>query len=362
MDITSAFVNKEKSWYNAAIMPIAEPLRVSWVPNDLRLSSDRRHLSDPGAMNIPQSNLIVNELLTRGFVEETLSSRDPSYRGGSVDSVFVDPFTEGLKNFIFLIHVRGRQRLLQPFILVLSKGNDNLNNEVRTDYRDLKDISVQLDERRLTRFVPRPYVLGEARGFPGFSVEYLPNHYEMVCANAPELEEVFNMQFAALMMNPTRPSTLLDSLNGGTELWNNKMARNYLIMIGKARQARTAALADESIRRSTFYTTEDRIKLEMIARLYMLNQLTGSVSSQFRVNAGDFMIKLTDFDLRLITVRGGLTPKDEVQFRDWLLNFQEHTVNANPELERHFLLFDGNEELIKKGIDKGRQLMSSRVR
>jgi hypothetical protein len=99
------------------------------------------------------------------------------------------------------------------------------------------------------------------------------------------------------------------------------------------------------------------LKEEIVARLYVLFALTGKVPRAFSVSAGDFMAdpNKPDFDLRLITIRGGWQELPEKKFVQWLLTRQA-SFPPTPEIDlptEHFPILDVDGRIIAAGLEKG---------
>lgn len=291
------------------------------------------HLHSQGTtMSYRENVLAAAGLLNKPFVFSTLSQRKRSVlEGGTLisDGTMIQL---GIKNTIFGIDVGG-----DTFVLVVSKGTEKLKKGVEAEFDNLKKLREALYRRGLPMFVPQVYELARGDIVSGFSFEYLPDHAEL------RQNAVFGgpRQYSFFVMNT-------DDLPGAR-------AYNEKIDVQQLQRWMKGEPTDDP---------NARIKTEIIARLYIVHQLTSSVPKEFAINAGDFMADPTkeDFDLRLITVRGGWERIRDLEA--WLFKHSipgEFTLGERTSTVDCFT-FDRNNRLIEAGLQRGKQLYSGSKR
>lgn len=269
-------------------------------------------------------------ILNRQFVETTLAMKNPGI-SPSVEAADVTLSQQGRKNAIHKVTV-GKE----SFIFVMSKGTPELKEEMKREFNNLRQLREKLEERSLPLFVPQTYIMGESGKVASFSFEYLPNHLELHA-------------LGLLVGNKYYTGFGMVAENQKAQRFNKRAEKETV---------KWSRLPPDKYSLDPNY----RIKLELIARLYIIFELTGCVPSEFSINAGDFMADpdKEDFDLRLITVRGGWQLLgDETAFGLWLYNCE--FARATPEeqaLDLKRPLFDYNLVILNEGWGKGKEMLS----
>jgi hypothetical protein len=121
---------------------------------------------------------------------------------------------------------------------------------------------------------------------------------------------------------------------------------------------------DEDIHPSPFYSTAEAMKIEIIARLYVIQRLLGRLPREFLLGAGDFMAnfdaQVINHDPRLITIRGGWQEVADNDFPTWIQNRKDTgIVNGRPERGEVFVFSDP--QTILRGIREGEEMLTSTV-
>ena len=324
-------------------------LKINWKPSAIKgIEEGWSKLSEPGAMTYEDVRFTAASLLERDFVCETLAARGSIV--GKPTTLDLRYIQGGLKNAIFLITALDEQAQ-DHFVLVLSKGSPGLNEQTEADFKNLGSLRDRLLTNGLPTFVPRAYVLGNANGLNGFSVEYLPRHVEMNSNPSTGLRRL-GFPYTEFFMNSPEQTAMQ---------YNLKIHQDFIDMTEIFQfNNNTVLIRAEDVRKQRYYQVNQRIKTEVIARLFVVYKLTGAVPVEFSINAGDMMADPTkdDFDLRLITTRGGLVFVSEEEFPEWLYNYDDEVM-----IERElviFPVFDRNQALIQQGIQRGEQILSQR--
>jgi hypothetical protein len=299
------------------------------------------------SVSIEESHAVAAKMLTRDFVEATLVTLDPAYRPSPL-SVDAKMFQLGKKCGVYLVTTTTPDKSY-AFVLMMARNRGRLSSEAATDFSNLRDVRKKLKERNLPLFVPSAYHLTSAEGISGFSVEYLPNHVEMDTwpnsfflkrAGTPYAEFVMNHESAkAQDFNKQREKHFEAFMDAS---WDGKDFRF------------TQALADAS----PYVQRTHAIKKAMVTRLAIINFLTGFVPREFCVNAGDFMAdpEKEDFDLRLITIRGGWKEMQPELLSFWLLIHREvFNPNGTP---IEFPVFDAVS--VAQGIDEAKKTLEGK--
>lgn len=280
-----------------------------------------------------QAREIVAEILTPSFVKGSLRILSPSFNR-PISEAEVQLIQQGHKNSIYLVTAAYRD-----FIFVLSRGTALVNQQLWEDFNNLRSLRSELQKAHISPFVPQVTMIGEHLNVPGYSSEYLGRHIEL--SAHPNLDLLQQGQyFTEFRMNGQTDKA---------ETFNSQSFENgYSNPKGKDR----------------YKKTHDRIKQALAARLSIIHKVTGGqLPREFRVNAGDFMADpfAENFDLQLITVRGGWEHVPDNEVFDWMMSCQE-SVNVYSNLTDFttviFPLFDNNTDIINKGISEGRRVLA----
>lgn len=246
------------------------------------------------------------------------------------------------------------------FVLIQSKGSNRLNQEVHNDYLNLQKLSEALKRKQIPSFVPQPYALGEHHGVPAFSFEYLPHHVE-INPHIPDvhIDDKEGRPYIPLMGN---------SYSGSEEAiaFNNRLFSFMDDILGYV--SPSCQISSSVLKRSTFYKTSERLKAELIARLFVVCNLMGKLPKEFSTKAGDFMANfdpgVADFDPYLITIRGGWKSVPIQDFRAWIADYKESVKYDDP--VEHLMngwwtihIFE-DPQTIEDGIQRGEELLHRR--
>lgn len=288
-------------------------------------------------MTYQEARVCAAGILTRSFINSTISAMDPSYNNRPPNVCNATLAQIGKKNAIYRADIGNTH----SFILVLSKGTPQLNRETQEDFRNLHSLRMKLDQRHLFPFVAQPYALAEYNGIPGFSAEYLKNHLEL--------------RYVIGITGDGKSYTFFEMNAEGAKA--DRFNRQFTLPLA----TNTAPVKTIEVPSSPHYI----IKKEMIARLYVMFRLMGAVPAEFSVNAGDFMADPDerDLDLRLITIRGGLRRLPRFSdFTSWLYNYGsiEPVKIDHSDTQVNVPLFNQNQKLIAQGITRGIQLLRPR--
>lgn len=285
------------------------------------------HFAQPGTFSYPKSQQAVARMLTRDFIDDTLSRISTTYPDTYQD-IAISLVQQGLKFAVYEVSLQD-----PAFILITSRGTTALNAEVQTDYHNLFSLRQELVKRHWPVFVPQPLSCSAA----GFSVEYLNNHLELNVLSDRKLQEQRISQTYFLINDSSDKAVTYNELQCQAQQTYHQdyLRRNY------------------------------QIKVRMIARLWLAYLITGCLPKEFAVNAGDFMINPSkpDLDLMLTTVRGGWRKLDrESQFFTCLINHAESVRHQEYDgLHRiTFPLFDADENLIYAGVSEANRLTKVR--
>ncbi len=282
-------------------------------------------------MTYGESETVAARILGRRFVDSTMTMIDPDYQG-SISDYSATLIQLGKKNAIYKVDVDP-----YSFVLVMSKGSPKLKDELETEFKNLRGLRRLLREKHLPVFVPQSYVLGGYKGVSGFSFEYLPEHLELRYVFAGAEDRTYSF-FA------------MNAVGEKADLFNSRFYTPLL--------ENTMSSAEIDRPDSPHY----RIKTELIARLYIMHRLTGCIPAEFSVNAGDFMADpdKDNFDLRLITVRGGWRKNNSLA--DWLYNqssepAQMTVVGTNVAIDCP--VFNKDRNIIAAGLQRGKEMFNS---
>lgn len=274
-------------------------------------------------------------LLTPDFLEATYNAMKKPLPTKPLQASLLQ---HGHKNAVYSIG-RGQD----TFVLVMSKGTPELKKEVETEFANLTDLRQRLIDHHLPVFVPQPYALSREEKVSGFSFELLRNHFEMqgialfVQYQHPENNRYFTL-FKMVSNHPL------------AEKFNKKTVK------GMSDQSQLPQLV-ERIDQNPHY----RIKKELAAKLYIMYKVMGAVPAEFSIDAGDFMAdpRKDDFDLRLITVRGGWKKVNDEEFGNWIKNLQFGIPTLEASLAGYKRpLFDYDTELILACAIKGQNILN----
>lgn len=291
----------------------------------------------------------VETTLSQGFVDTTLTLMDPS-SFPTASETEVQLIQMGQKCNVFLVTAVTPADLKYQFVLMQSKGNDRLNKALVDDFRDLQELRTALVRKGVSTFVPEPFVLGEGNGTPAFSFQFLPDHEE-VNPSLEMLMAVNGAPYCHLVANSDSPSA---------EAFNQEMYRKIIGLPGFVYPR--PEINEEVFRSSPYYQITERLKAQMIARLYVTHKLLGKLPREFSIAAGDFMarfdVDVDNFDLQLITIRGGWEGVSRDGFKDWIRNRSEilRTDFTDKQGRKVPLFSDG--ETIDLAIEQGRGLFN----
>ncbi len=315
---------------------------IRWQRTEIK---DWNRFSSVYAISKEQAQRAVEGILSHGLADETAAAM--GYRR-STAAADVSIEQQGHKFAVYKVDT-GQY----AFILVLSGGSRILNRELRDDCRNLGDIGKALEKEGLPVFVPRPYAIGEYDGVPGFSVEYLGRHLEAISRPATGLSQI-GVPYTEFVMNS-------DSERAARFNENQTAAFTEMMAKSLAKKGGSIVLRAQPVRASAYYQTHQRIKKEIIARLYVVNMLTGYVPREFSVNAGDFMTDpdREDFDPYLTTIRGGWKGIESNLLPMWLFVHTEPITYLAEWEELDFPLFDHDKALIAEGIELGKNIMKT---
>lgn len=289
-----------------------------------------------GPLTYMQARTAAASLLTTSFLEQTFNGmRRPNLL--SAREAHVVLLQHGRKNAVYGIHVGDRS-----FIFTISRGTSRLQQEVEMEYENLRSLRQKLREAGLPVFVPQSFAVVRGEAVSGFSIEYLSQHFEMqadgrLVRQLPPLDRVkYHTTFKMVSDDPK------------AKHFNDFIERNWQRWVFSKRAKKN--------------DPNYRIKIELIARLFLTHAVTGCIPAEFSVKAGDFMadIRKPDYDLRLITVRGGWRGLSFDQFRSWLMEVE--FSQGTPEeiaagLQRP--LFDFDPVIIKEGLQRGKRIFTT---
>lgn len=285
------------------------------------------HFAQPGTFSYPQSQQAVARMLTRDFIDDTLS-RMRTTLPDTYPDLAISLVQQGVKFAVYKVSLQD-----PAFILITSRGTTALNAEVKTDYYNLLLLRQELVRRHWPVFIPQPLHCSPA----GFSVEYLHNHLELTALPDRKLQEQGTHQTYFLINDSSDKAVAYNALQ-------HQAQRTY---------------------RQDYLRGNYHIKVGIVARLWLAYLITGCLPAEFAVNAGDFMINPSKpaLNLMLTTVRGGWRKLDrESQFFTCLLAHVESIRYQAPDgLHRiTFPFFDADENLIYAGVSEANNLTKIR--
>lgn len=316
-------------------------------------------LSDADSIPHLQAQAIASGMLSRTFIDRTQVALDKSYSGQSTFAE-IQPWQQGRKTAVYFVSTPEHK-----FILQVAKNGGRLSDELRQDFADLIELRRKLIAGGLPVFVPKPLALTEYQGIAGFSVEYLPDHLELICQ--PDI----GMLYAGIKL----PVFKMNTAGAKTEAFEAAKESAFKAAFEAITVANANVVTDMSqIQRilskgmyhSPFGTMMERIKEEMVASLYIVNRLTGCVPREFQIGAGDFMADpdKADYDLKLITVRGGFKDMQAELFPLWLATYEDFVdfrpdANLPPRIPYHLDFHIFNKQVILGGIAKGQAILAA---
>lgn len=318
-----------------------------------KLEEEWNNFSDPNSINYETAAQAVEGILNREFIDKTIASINPHYMGSakSLESAFVQ---QGRKFLIFYVLARADKSY--SFVFVLSRGKDFRNREVKADFSNLSDLRTTLIDAKLPVFVPKPYVLGEYTGLFGFSVEALDGHAEMNSLPADGFRQQ-GVVFPEFFINSPFPKAA--RFNQTQEDAFYKMVEGLRGIARKQGKDRITDLPSltRGLEESDYYRKTQLIQEEIIARLYVVNRLTGCVPREFSVNAGDFVAnpEKEDLDLYLTTIRGGWQIMSCDLLPLWFANLKENFLYRDGSLVEYPLFHSTH--VIQRGMQRGEELL-----
>lgn len=191
------------------------------------------------------------------------------------------------------------------FITIMSRGGAKSFDETIADFQNLLNLRGKLIGKGVKPFVPTVRALYAEGGISAFSVDFLSQHCEVNVENRT-------------IGGETQPVLVMNTAQNGEKA--NEFNETFTQGIEDHRSA-------EEIR-----ARDRELKIRMATQLYLVHKTTGGfVPQQLCIDAGDFMADPTqsDFDLRLITVRGGWIQIPENHFFQWLSS-EEEIVDKKP--------------------------------
>lgn len=292
-----------------------------------------------GTLAEGDSKKAVEDTLSRFFLTQTSILSNSRFDPNAFE-LGVQLIQMGLKCNIYKID--------DSFVLVQSKGGDSLNQEVCRDFSDLSELRQGLIEEGVEPFVPRPFVLS-SQGVPAFSVEYLAQHDEV------------NPYDAGIRVNGEPYIFLIgNSYSNNAGSFNKSLRRFYTSLPHFAIPECSIPFSD--LKPSQLYQVSEKFKAEIIARLYVIQQIMGALPKEFSVSAGDFMAnfnwRIRDYDPKLITIRGGWDAVPDNLFVEWVQNHQTEVNQEHPlaaSLQGLYIFRDL--KTISEGIKNGKKMI-----
>lgn len=316
---------------------------VTWKKNRAFQFGNWNYFRTPGTISEDEARVAVSRLLTPAFVTQTISQIDPKSES-SISGLTVESIQGGFRYAIFRVDTNIGTNV-RPFILILSKGSPQLNEEVRADFGNLKDLYGRMVQASIVPFVPRVFVLGERNGVAGFSVEYLADHAEVNVKKSALLES-YGAQFPEYWVN--------------TETWRQLFNHHSTASESDLDYQLRTAPEDHDVLRDILFNSQyvrlhEGISTEIIGKLYVVHTLTGCVPRDFALNAGDIMGRLgnSDIDLRLTTIRGGWQQCGVEQFAHWMVDHKE----VIPQFYGGGVIYPFTKRCVIQGIRRGREIL-----
>ena len=296
-----------------------------------------------GTLTESEMQFMLPRLLTQKYIEETVGAMVD--QEAYVSRAEVSIMQQGEKNGIFHVASYGSEGI-KEFVFVAAKGKGLLSDETQEDYRNLDELYKKMKDSGVRPFIPKVYSAVEEEGLSGFSDEYLgETHTEMISEENKGLRKV-GIPYAGMNMNSSRPDA---------QEFNTKQASNFRALLQCVRQeGDMLILSGADFYASEYHRVNNRIKSAVVARLYVVNQLTGCVPREFLINAGDVMVDLgkVDFDPKLITIRGDWKDMQPELFQFWIRTHQEYIGLMDRDC---YPLFDP--QCIAEGIEEGKALL-----
>lgn len=318
-------------------------LPVTWKQSRTFQFGNWDYFRTPDTISEDEARVAVSRLLTPGFVTQTISQIDPNSEG-SISGLTVESIQGGFRYAIFRVDTSTGTNV-HPFILILSKGSPQLNEEIKADFKNLKDLYGRMVNTGIVPFVPKVFVLGEGNGAAGFSVEYLADHVEMNVKKSALLES-YGVQFPEYWAN--------------TETWqqffnlhSSDVESDLDYQLGTAPEDQT--VLTRTLFDSQYVRLHEGITAEIVGKLCVIHSLTDCVPRDFSINAGDIMGKLgiRDIDLRVTTIRGGWQQCKVEQFVQWMVDHREEI----PEFYGGGVIYPFNKRNITQGIRRGLEIL-----
>jgi len=359
-EVTSAIAKAlARNFPDVVIGKLREPRRHNYTFDGLPItwfSSAREKqnwatFAGEGLMSQDEARENLRGLLSLEFLNQTLTAIDPEQEV-SFTGLQAQLLQMGKKCNVFLVNGTIDSGRAYPFVVMQAKG-ERLSSEIEDDYENLQEVDSVLESRGITPFVPKPYTLGKFEGVSAFSVEYLFNH-----------DEVTPLVYPIILPNGL-PYTVLIGNSGSdaVNMYNNHLRNLYRQLAGSNSSVRRVDF-DEDIRLSPFYSKAEALKVEIIARLYVVQRLLGKLPREFLLGAGDFMAnfdsQVTGNDPRLITIRGGWQEVANNNFADWIKE-REDTGIVEGRLERGKVFVFTDPLTISRGIEKGEEILSAKA-
>ncbi|MGE5041329.1 MAG: hypothetical protein ACM3IJ_00310 [Candidatus Levyibacteriota bacterium] len=295
----------------------------------------------------------TKKVLQSGILQTTLDQAVPGKRLPQ-KPFRLSHIQAGLDYAILLAETPDRSN---RFIAVAPRSKD-LSPRLEQEFEDLSTARAKLEEAGVEPFIPKVYSLGAVEpGFSAFTMEYLPNHLELVSGVERSLFHAKGYAIPEFATNT--PGTKSDAFTKIQEM----RIKNFLVGLGlkypDAHAFELGKLVEWELPNSDYFKGTLDISAEIIARLYVFNAVTGCVPREFSLAAGDFMIDpdQEDFDPRLITISGGLKGMEKGLFPMWLMAHEEQFAidDGSGKKEYSFHPFLG--PFIKEGLLRGKRLL-----
>jgi hypothetical protein len=342
-------------------MNLAENAVVTWRidPASNQRMLDHRKRLNPDATPLDETKQQLKDILLGGLANRTLDFEP--LKPGYYQELAVRFVQFGDRYDIFLVRaISANPGNDDEFVVAASQGGEKRDQELVDDYKNLGDAYKQLDKQDLPIFVPKPYV-ANLQGFYQsplrcFSMQNLSQHMEVNSRDFSELTEVAKPPYTYFFMHSSDP--LLGFDHEYSSMVQHMMKSDVIEAVKKLGEDDPSA--GYEVGNSDHYKGARRIKEAMVSRLFLLYHVLGGVPKEFAVNAGDFMAdpEKNDFDLKLITIRGGLEelPSEEA-FRQWALDHNER-LRRDREPDYKYPLFDKNPAIVDKGIRNAQEAIS----
>ena len=328
-------------FYHQAESEAQTPL-VQWLPSDT--GSSEFSIWSQGELDYTSAQRVVEQLVTRDFARQTIKAMGIGVEA-EPQNAFLQFIHEGKKYAIYKAMVEDSDTLSTEFIVVLAKGRGELSQEVRADYANLRALHEQTTAREMRPISPQPFVVAEADGVVGFSVQYLRDHHELV-----SMPNEFRPQKAEFFLNTKDPHWAGYNINGAARLeWQ-------LIRENRINELKTIPVEMER-RRGVMQEV-------LIGRLYAAYKLLGGVPQEFSLDAGDFIVDPTqeDFDPYVTTIRGGLQQlTSDKEFIAWLESHTQtrYTMKLAAQHPQEVTYHPFEQKYVAGGIQRGIDLLTT---